>query len=91
MCTHPGIYLVRVTSCPPPVHRLPTKRGHTSIPPMHLIPATLPLPLTQVPIKAAKVRGVESCGMLCGMGELGLLSKGEAATKEVGPKPNPKP
>tara|TARA_B100000795_G_scaffold130581_1_gene97435 strand:+ start:149 stop:265 length:117 start_codon:yes stop_codon:yes gene_type:complete len=38
-----------------------------------------------VPIKAAKVRGVESCGMLCGMGELGLLSKGEAATKEVGP------
>ena len=62
-------------------------------PPLHL-PCTwltLTLPLPQVPIKAAKVRGVESCGMLCGMGELGLLSKGDAATKEVDPKPNPKP
>ena len=30
-----------------------------------------------------KVRGVESAGMMCGMGELGLLGPGEVAPKEV--------
>ena len=29
------------------------------------------------------MRGVESAGMMCGMGELGLLSPGEVAPKEV--------
>ena len=30
-----------------------------------------------------KVRGVESAGMMCGVGELGLLGPGEVAPKEV--------
>ena len=34
-------------------------------------------------IGVGRIRGVESAGMMCGMGELGLLSPAEVAPKEV--------